>query len=43
MIVDGKYFELAVNIGILKDVEGVNNNGVEVVGFYCIEFLYMDF
>lgn len=42
MIVDGKYVELVVNIGILKDLEGVYKNGGEVVGLYCIEFLYMD-
>lgn len=33
--------EFVVNIGILNDLEGVIFNGGEVVGFYCIEFLYM--
>ncbi|CAD0147408.1 phosphotransferase system (PTS) enzyme I [Streptococcus thermophilus] len=39
---DGKYFELAANIGTPKDVEGVNDNGAEAVGLYRTEFLYMD-
>ena len=39
---DGKHFELAANIGTPKDVEGVNANGVEAVGLYRTEFLYMD-
>jgi len=39
---DGKYFELAANIGTPKDLTGVNNNGAEAVGLYRTEFLYMD-
>ncbi len=39
---DGKYFELAANIGTPKDLVGVHNNGGEAVGLYRTEFLYMD-
>ncbi|HHP0613207.1 TPA: phosphoenolpyruvate--protein phosphotransferase [Enterococcus faecium] len=39
---DGKHFELAANIGTLKDLVGVHNNGGEAVGLYRTEFLYMD-
>lgn len=40
--VDGHEVELAGNIGGVKDVEGVLNNGGEGVGLFRTEFLYMN-
>lgn len=40
--VDGHHVELAGNIGGVKDVEGVLNNGGEGVGLFRTEFLYMN-
>jgi len=39
---DGKYFELAANIGTPKDVASVIDNGGESIGLYRTEFLYME-
>ena len=39
---DGHEVELAGNIGGLKDVEGVLNNGGEGIGLFRTEFLYMN-
>ena len=39
---DGHQVELAGNIGGVKDVEGVLNNGGEGVGLFRTEFLYMN-
>ncbi|GAK09746.1 phosphoenolpyruvate--protein phosphotransferase [Geomicrobium sp. JCM 19038] len=39
---DGKTVELAANIGSVKDLDGVLNNGAEGVGLYRTEFLYME-
>ncbi|MDR1012966.1 MAG: phosphoenolpyruvate--protein phosphotransferase [Lactobacillales bacterium] len=39
---DGKYFELAANIGTPKDVANVIDNGGEAIGLYRTEFLYME-
>ncbi|WP_414738926.1 phosphoenolpyruvate--protein phosphotransferase [Macrococcoides canis] len=38
---EGKYVELAANIGTPNDLEGVKNNGAEGIGLYRTEFLYM--
>ncbi len=39
---DGRYVELAGNIGTPKDVKGLIKNDAEGVGLYRTEFLYMD-
>lgn len=39
---DGHQVELAGNIGGVKDIEGVLNNGGEGVGLFRTEFLYMN-
>lgn len=39
---DGKYFELAANIGTPKDLPSVHANGGEGIGLYRTEFLYMN-
>ncbi|WP_342252660.1 phosphoenolpyruvate--protein phosphotransferase [Spiroplasma endosymbiont of Amphibalanus improvisus] len=39
---DGVKFELEANIGSLKDVDAVLENGGEGVGLFRTEFLYMD-
>ncbi|MCC0664445.1 phosphoenolpyruvate--protein phosphotransferase [Clostridioides sp. ZZV15-6597] len=39
---DGKYVELAGNIGTPNDIEGLIKNDAEGVGLYRTEFLYMD-
>ncbi|MDR1522086.1 MAG: phosphoenolpyruvate--protein phosphotransferase [Streptococcaceae bacterium] len=38
---DGKYFELAANIGTPKDIASVIDKGAESIGLYRTEFLYM--
>lgn len=39
---DGKQVELAANIGTVKDLAGVKENGAESIGLFRTEFLYMD-
>ncbi|PAV01907.1 phosphoenolpyruvate--protein phosphotransferase [Arsenophonus sp. ENCA] len=39
---DGHQVEVCANIGTVRDVEGAERNGAEVVGLYRTEFLFMD-
>lgn len=39
---DGRKVELAANIGMPGDVEGIIRNGARAIGLYRTEFLYMD-
>lgn len=39
---DGKHFDVLLNIGTPKDLDGVLANGAEGIGLYRTESLYMD-
>lgn len=39
---DGRYFEVAANVGTLADMEDARKNGAEGIGLLRTEFLYMN-
>ncbi|WP_242362837.1 phosphoenolpyruvate--protein phosphotransferase [Limosilactobacillus antri] len=39
---DGRYFEVAANVGTLADLEDARKNGAEGIGLLRTEFLYMN-
>ncbi|MFC6276655.1 phosphoenolpyruvate-protein phosphotransferase PtsI [Psittacicella hinzii] len=40
--IDGVKFDIAANIGTLRDCDPALNNGAEAIGLYRTEFLFMD-